>query len=256
MHINLPPPPPQCAAAPPTFPAAGAPGAAAAPSGFANTKPHDAFGDEVALPDGGKAWKLGDGGWAFQYEHMAIRVDKMGTARMEWKDPAYKIHYDDSSVTYHAGDEVVHQDEAGVIIHNPSGTVHAEGNVIIYHWCEPSMIVYETPAGTIYHDATGLSYQGRSGTIHYSQGEVLYQGIGGISQQKPDGSVTHWTPSGAIFRHPDGTLFYTPTGETEAHALSPGELGPDPFPGPPLSVDELMRMTDPKAAPAPAPAKN
>lgn len=194
----------------------------------------------------GLIWQLTDGGWAFQYPNMSARVEAGGRVEIAWTDPEYSVAVDADSVSYHAGNTVVHRDVNGnVIYHQPSGTMHRQGDEVIYHWCNPNVIVYQTPDGIIYYDDQGITYRGKSDLAHYSaMGEVLYQGIGGITYQKPDGSVTHWTESGVIYSHTDGVVTYTPVGESEPQVLSSGALPAEAFPGPPLTATEVLEMVN------------
>ena len=80
----------------------------------------------------------------------------------------------------------------------------------------------------------------------------------GHTQQTPGDTATR---EEAIYHHPDGSMSYTPTGESQSHVLSPVELGQDPFPGAPLTVDQIIAMADAMpadsmaaAGPAAAPA--
>jgi len=219
-------------------------------------RPPGAVGAAVATKDGGKAWPLDDGGWAFQYPDMAVRMGLDGSTRIVWNKTPYSIEYDESGISYHSGDTVVHKDANGdVMYHQPTGTMHQEGSTIVYHWCTPNVIIYQTPSGIIYYDDKGMTYRGRSGTVHYgATGQVLYQGLGGITKQNPDGSLTHWTDSGVIYRHEDSSLTYTPIGKNESEPLPLAPLGTDPFPGPALSMQQVLEMSRPPPLPAPSPA--
>jgi len=141
------------------------------------------------------------------------------------------------------GDAVVHRSVSGhVIYHRPAGTIHQAGDTLIYHWCNPNVIVYRTPAGIVYYDTDGMTYRGH-GVAHYApNGEILYQGVGGVTRLYPNGAVTHWTSSGAIYRHADGTAFYTPTGDSQPQVLPTDGLGADPFPGPPLTMEQVLEL--------------
>jgi len=208
-------------------------------------RPPGSVGEPMPMKGGGQAWKLEDGGWSFQYPDMVARQDENGATRMAWPEANYAISYDRDGISYHNGDTVIHRDISGdVVIHQPSGTVHQEGQTIIYHWCTPNVVVYHTPTGIVYYDDEGMTFRGAGGTAHYaSTGEVLYQGPGGVTRQSPDGQeITHWTESGVIYRHGDGSLTYTPEGESEPKALLPGALGPDPFPGPPMTVEDVTKL--------------
>lgn len=218
---------------------------------LAPNKPEGASAEPVHIRDGGLAWPLADGGWAFQYPKMALRMDKKGqNLRAAWAGeggaPAYAVEYNEYGYQYHVGNTVVsHEANGDLVYHQPSGTVRQEGDLLTYHWCDPNIIVYQTPSGVVYYDDQGLTYQGDTGVAHYgANGVTLYQGAGGVTAQQPDGSVTHWTREGAIYHHVDGSMYYTPTGESQSHVLSPVELGPDPFPGPPLTVDQIIAMAD------------
>jgi len=235
--------------------------------GLAPFLPAGAKGEAMPLDHGGSVWPTMDGGWAFQYPDMAMRAERGGRTRIAWAEPVrYSMEFGPSGASYHTGDRVVHRDVyGGLVYHQASGTVHAKGDTLIYHWCQPNVIVYQTPSGVVYYDDTGMTYQG-SGVAHYSpDGDILYQGVGGITHQFPNGSVTHWTSSGAVYRHPDGLLTYTPVGASQPQVLDPGALGPDPFPGPPLSREEVLALAreavlptlappPPTGGPAPAPA--
>ena len=50
----------------------------------------------VRTHDGGTAWPLEDGGWAFQYPDMALRMEQDGSTRIVWSKPAYSVEYDES----------------------------------------------------------------------------------------------------------------------------------------------------------------
>jgi hypothetical protein len=248
------PKPPACAAAPKKL-TKGDVAMALAPF-----KPSGAKGKGVKTKDGGTAWPLQDGGWAFQYPDMAVRMQQDGSTRIVWNKPAYAIEYDESGISYHVGRNVVHRDTNGDLTYQqPTGTMHREGETLVYHWCNPNVIVYQTPNGLVYYDDLGMTYRslGKEVTHYTWSGQVLYQGVGGITKQSPDGTVTHWTDAGAVFRHPDGSISYTPTGERESQPLSVGELGADPFPGNELTAEEVMRLSEPAppvvAAPAAAP---
>lgn len=253
------PKPPKCAAAP-TEVSKGDVALALAPF-----KPPGARGPGVQTKDGGRAWPLKDGGWAFQYTDMALRMAEDGSTRIVWKNapgsvpgspsPAYAVEYDESGISYHVGKNVVHRDTSGDLTYQqPTGTMHQEGSTLVYHWCNPNVVVYQTPAGFIYYDDMGMTYRsfGKDVTHYTWSGEVLYQGAGGVTRQGNDGSVTHWTDAGAIFRHPDGSVSYTPTGESKSTPLSTGDLGLDPFPGLALTTEDVMKLSIPAAAPAPA----
>jgi len=184
-----------------------------------------------------------------------------GSTRIVWDKPAYAIEYDESGISYHVGRNVVHRDTNGDLTYQqPTGTMHQEGDTLVYHWCNPNVIVYQTPAGFVYYDDMGMTYRsfGKDVTHYTWSGQVLYQGAGGITRQDPDGSVTHWTDAGAVYRHADGSVSYTPVGESTSQSLSVSELGPDPFPGKLLTTEDVMNMTEPAvaapAAAAPAPA--
>lgn len=240
-----PPRPPACAAAPAEL------NNERVLTALAPNKPEGAADGPVHIRDGGLAWPLQDGGWAFQYPKMALRMDKGGqNLRAAWAGdgaaPAYAVEYNENGYHYHVGSTVVsHEANGDLVYHQPTGTVRQEGDLLTYHWCDPNVIVYQTPSGVVYYDDDGITYQGDSGVAHYaSNGDVRYQGEGGVTEQNPDGSVTHWTHFGAVFNHVDGTMAYTPTGQSEAHVLSPVELGPDPFPGPPLTMDQAAALAD------------
>lgn len=247
--------PPKCAGPPPKM------NQGEVSMALAPFKPAGARGQMVETKDGGKAWPLQDGGWAFQYPDMAIRMQNDGSTRMVWAKPAYSVEYDESGISYHVGRNVVHRDTNGDLTYQqPTGTMHKEGDTLVYHWCNPNVIVYQTPAGFVYYDDMGMTYRsfGKDVTHYTWNGEVLYQGEGGVTKQSPDGSVTHWTDAGAIFRHPDGSVFYTPVGESTSQSLSVSDLGPDPFPGPELTTEDVMKLSIPtgkkEAPPGLAPA--
>merc|ERR1719428_138266 len=221
-------------------------------------KPSGRYTQPASTADGGSAWPLKDGGWAFQYPDMAVRMSDDGNTRIVWAKPAYAVEYDDSGISYHVGDNVVHRDVNGdITYHQPTGTMHQEGSTLVYHWCNPNVIVYQTPAGFVYYDDMGMTYRsyGKDVTHYTWSGEVLYQGAGGVTRQGTDGTVTHWTDAGAVYRHSDGSVYYTPIGESESKTLSMSELGPDPFAGKELTTEDVMRMSEPSAGPAPAEAK-
>jgi hypothetical protein len=193
---------------------------------------------------GGSAFKLKDGGWAFQYPNMAARIDGTGSTRIAWPERLFSVEMDPEGISYHANDTVIHRDVDGdLVFHQPTGTIHQKGDTIIYHWCDPNTIVYHTPTGLVYYDNDGMTFRGRGGIAYYARdGELLYEGVGGITKQSPNGAVTHWTGSGAIYVHDDGTMAYTPVGESASQPLEANALGPDPFPGPPLSEAEVLRL--------------
>jgi len=243
------PKPPKCAAAPPQM-TKGEVRMALAPF-----RPPGARGKAVKTKDGGSAWPLQDGGWAFQYPDMALRMQEDGSTRIVWSKPAYSVEYDESGISYHVGRNVVHRDTNGDLTYQqPTGTMHQEGDTLVYHWCNPNVIVYQTPAGFVYYDDMGMTYRsfGKDVTHYTWSGEVLYQGAGGVTSQSTDGSVTHWTDAGAVYRHKDGSVTYTPVGESTSETLSVSDLGPDPFPGAALTTQDVMTISVP-AAPAAAP---
>lgn len=211
-------------------------------------KPPDAVTDEpVKLERNGSAWRLEDGGWAFQYPNMVAHVDSSGEqTRVAWPDRRYAIEQDPTGISYHAGSTVIHRDIGGdLVFHQPTGTIHQKGDTTIYHWCDPNVIVYHTPSGIVYYDNDGMTYRGRGGVAHYARdGSLVYQGVGGITEQTPDGVVTHWTESGVVYRRDDGSMAYTPVGESQPRELALDALGPDPFPGPPLSEAEITALAD------------
>lgn len=234
-----PPPPPPCAPAPRELEEADV------RIGLAPFRPNGAApGSSQPLPDKGVIWPLKDGGWAFQYPDMMARLGKNGHVQIAWADPRYSVQMDDNGISYHSKDQVVHRLTTGVVVyHQPSGTMHWSGSEVIYHWCNPNVIIYQTPSGIVYYDDEGLTYRGPQDLVHYaSNGEVVYQGVGGITRQLPDGSVTHWTEAGALYRHADGIVTYTAVGETQSQALAPGLLPPEPFPGPPLTAEQVLEM--------------
>lgn len=234
-----PPRPPPCAAAPRVLEKSDVMMAMAPfrPVGAVNATPQ-------TLPAGGKAFKLTDGGWAFQYPNMAARIDGKGITRIAWPDRQFAVEMDPDGISYHSNDTVIHRDvEGDVVFHQPTGTIHKKGSTIIYHWCEPNTIVYHTPTGLIYYDNDGMTFRGRAGVAFYGRdGELLYQGVGGITKQTPEGAVTHWTASGTIYVHDDGSMAYTPVGESMSQPLAPNALGPDPFPGPPLTEEDVLKL--------------
>jgi len=182
------PKPPKCAAAPKEM-SKGEVAMALAPF-----KPPGARGSGVKTNDGGSAWPLQDGGWAFQYPDMALRMQEDGSTRIVWSKPAYSVEYDESGISYHVGRNVVHRDTNGDLTYQqPSGTMHQEGTTLVYHWCNPNVIVYQTPAGFVYYDDMGMTYRsfGKDVTHYTWSGEVLYQGAGGVTSQGTDGTVTH-----------------------------------------------------------------
>jgi len=216
----------------------------------------------VALNDGGAAWPLPDGGWAFKYPTVAIHVTKDGTARMAWAPTnktgglAYSMEVAEGKTSYHVGSSVIHAEANGDLVYQaPTGTMHREGSVLVYHWCHPNLVVYQTPAGVVYYDDQGITYQGLSGTSHFSSyGDVLYQGVGGVSHRLADGSVIHWTEAGAVYSNATGELSYTPVGEAQARPLLARDLGPDPFPGRPLTAKDVMAMVEGSWKPPQMPA--
>lgn len=218
-----PPPPPLCASPPPE-PVAGK----KVRMSMAPFQHSEADGK-----GGGFAWPLADGSWAFQYPNMVLRVSKNGATRIAWAPAA------NPAVT---GTRTHKEPNGDVVYYDPTGTFHRVEDTLIYHWCTPNVVVYQTPNGLVYHDATGMTYSGR-GVAHYSQnGEVLYQGEDGVTLQRPNGEVVHWTNSGVIYRHANGITTYTAVGESEPRLLENEALGPDPYPGPPLSKQELLRL--------------
>lgn len=249
--------PPPCAAGPPNLTDSDVSMA------LAPFKPAGAIGSPQHTDDGGLLWALADGGWAMQYPKLAVRMEQTGKVWIAWANPSYIVNFDRGGASYHVGDVVVHRSAMGdLVYHQATGTVFHSGQLLVYHWCHPNTIVYQTPVGLIYHDDSGLTYRGAGGIAHYAaNGDLLYQGIGGITYQRPDGSVTHWTSSGAIYRHPDGNVTYTAVGESTPHQMPLGALGSDPFPGPPLTIEEVQKLVSEEAsqeasfmAPAPAPA--
>mmetsp|Transcript_99437 Transcript_99437/g.186828 ORF Transcript_99437/g.186828 Transcript_99437/m.186828 type:complete len:451 (+) Transcript_99437:92-1444(+) len=207
-------------------------------------KPADRTSEKaIKLRDGGLAWPLRNKGWYFQYPDMVLRMRKDGSTSIRWTNPLYAVDYDANGIVYYTGRSKVHRTISNdVLYQDPSGTVREEGDSLIYHWCAPNAIVYQTPVGTAYYDDGGVTFRSGTGTdvTHYAAtGEVLYQGAGGITRHDVDGNVTHWTRAGAIFQHANGNLTYTPTGETAPRPLDTGALGPDPFPGPALTADDL-----------------
>jgi hypothetical protein len=245
--------PPACAAAPKKL-TKGDVAMALAPF-----KPAGAQGKAVKTKDGGSAWPLQDGGWAFQYPDMAVRMQQDGATKIVWNKPAYAVEYDESGISYHVGDNVVHRDTNGDLTYQqPTGTMHQEGQTLVYHWCNPNVIVYETPNGLVYYDDLGMTYRSLGKDItHYTwSGDVLYQGAGGVTRQSVDGTVTHWTDAGAVFRHPDGSVSYTPLGERTSQPLSVSDMAAEsPFLGKTLTAEDVMQMSVPPPLPvAPAPA--
>eukprot|EP00971_Amphidinium_carterae_P264629 5249421-Amphidinium_carterae.1 len=73
----------------------------------------------ITLNDGGAAWPLPDGGWAFQYPKVAIHVGKDGTTRMAWQGTEktiglpYSMEIGEGQTSYHVGDAVIHQEANG-----------------------------------------------------------------------------------------------------------------------------------------------
>lgn len=247
-----PPPPPPCGPAPQPL------DSASVSMGLAPFKPIGAVGNVSATRDGGLVWKLVDGGWAFQYPDMLAHVEQDGRTLMAWAKKGLSVDMHEGGITYHHGDTVVHRDIYGRVVYDrPAGTIHQAGSTLIYHWCNPNMIIYHTPAGIVYYDSDGMTYRGH-GVAHYAtNGEVLYQGESGITHLYPNGAVTHWTSSGAIYRHADGMTTYTPTGESTPQVLPTDALGGDPFPGPPLTMEQVLdlasKATLPTMPPPPPP---
>lgn len=244
-----PPPPPPCAAPPRELTSGDV------RMGLAPFKPTGAVGNASKKQDGAFVWRLRDGGWAFQYPDMLAHVEKDGRTVMAWAKQRYAVEMRPDGVSYHKGGTVVHRAMNGsVVFHYPTGTIHQEGNTVIYHWCFPNLIIYHTPNGIVYYDNDGMTYRG-NGIAHYApSGDVLYQGIGGITHLFPNGAITHWTKSGAIFQHPDGVTYYTPVGESEPRVLPVEDLGRDPFPGPPLTMEQVLdlaRQAGPPTLPPP-----
>eukprot|EP00927_Polykrikos_kofoidii_P036681 TRINITY_DN3096_c0_g1_i1.p1 TRINITY_DN3096_c0_g1~~TRINITY_DN3096_c0_g1_i1.p1 ORF type:complete len:543 (+),score=69.93 TRINITY_DN3096_c0_g1_i1:218-1846(+) len=223
-------------------------------------KPAGALGKPLKLPDGGYAWRLDDGSWSLQYEKMAARVnERTASTQIAWPEQEYAVEVNPSGISYHSGTDAIHRSVDGnLVFHYPTGTIHQDGDTTIYHWCDPNLIVYNTPAGLVYYDDAGITYRGRSGLAHWARsGEVLYQGVDGITRQTNGGSITQWTESGLVNRHHDGHLTYTLVGESQPRLLEPlGEaLGPDPFPGSALTPAQVWKMLhgDTSVAPAPSP---
>jgi len=234
--------------------------------GLAPFKPPGIIGTGYATKDGGIAWRTELGGWAYQYPDMAARVEKNGKTYMAWAKKQYAVEISSDGVSYHMGDTVVHKSYDGnFVYHQPTGSVHQDGDTTIYHFCKPNVVVYKTPSGIIYYDQTGMTYRsigaGTPGIAHYSpNGDILYQGPSGVTYMKPTGDVAHWTSSGVIYRHPDGMILYTPTDMSTPRVLNTGALGKDPFPGPPLSMEEVLALAGrveqeppPPSSPVPAP---
>lgn len=192
--------------------------------------------------DNSTIWPLMDGGWAFQYPDMYAHVDKNGKLEVAWGEAEYAVAMEDDRVSYHSKNMAVHKDAYGtVVFHQPKGTIHQRGEETIYHWCEPNIIIYQTPSGVVYYDDQGMTFRGQSDLAHYAaNGDVIYQGVGGITYQKHDGSVTHWTEAGALYRHLDGSLSYTPVGESKSLPMEASALPPDPFPGPPMTAEQVL----------------
>lgn len=189
-------------------------------------------------------WPMQDGGWGFQYPDMYARVHPGGQVEVSWANGKYSVAMEDDRVGYHSQDTVVHSDVYGSLIyHQPSGTMHQRGDEVIYHWCTPNVIIYTTPSGVVYYDEQGMTFRGPGDLAHYAaNGDMLYQGEGGITYQRHTGELTHWTEAGAIYRHLNGSLSYTAAGESQPQPLQQSALGPDPFPGPPLSVQQVVDM--------------
>jgi len=149
----------------------------------------------------------------------------------------------------------------------PTGTVQRRGDEVIYHWCNPNVIVYLTKYGVTYYDDLGLTYRGPHDVVHWARnGQIFYQGLGGITRQSPDGSVAHWTHAGVVYLHSDGTTSYVPVGGSEPQYASSLDLAEDPFPGPPLTPKQVLDLVNSRldaadhaaattGAPAPAPAQ-
>lgn len=224
-------------------------------------KPRDAiFNSSVPTTGNGIMWKLKDGGWAFQYPDMSANVDARGHTEIAWATARYSVTMDEDGISYHSMDTVVHRDKNGGLVYDsPYGTMHQNGDAIIYHWCHPNVVVYQTAYGLVYYDDLGMTYRGIHDVVHWARnGEVLYQGVGGLTRQRPDGSVTYWTQAGALFRHADGSASFTAEGHSRPEQVSPEALGPDQFPGPPLTAQEVLDMVNhalamAAAVPAPAP---
>merc|ERR1719162_640250 len=134
------------------------------------------------MADGGLAWPLKNDGWYFQYPDMILRKLKNGMTNIRWTDPPYAVDYDANGITYYTGRSKVHRTiNNDVMFQDPSGIVRQEGDSIIYHWCNPNAVVYQTPIGTAYYDDGGITFRSGSGldVSHYAAtGEVLYQGTG------------------------------------------------------------------------------
>lgn len=222
--------------------------------------PYGAVGDKIVLSDGGIVWALESGGWAFQYPNMALRVTDGGHTQIAWANPQYAMEFNKEHISYKIKDTAIHRStEGGLVYHSPIGTIHQKGETLIYHWCEPNFVVYQSPSGIVYYGDDGMTYRGIGGIAHYARnGEMFYQGVGGITQQNPDGALMHWTNAGVLYRLTDGTLLYTAVGESTPKELDPSALGPDPFPGGPLSAKEVRELAKqaywPYVAPSPAPA--
>eukprot|EP00929_Paragymnodinium_shiwhaense_P014087 TRINITY_DN121971_c0_g1_i1.p1 TRINITY_DN121971_c0_g1~~TRINITY_DN121971_c0_g1_i1.p1 ORF type:complete len:571 (-),score=64.59 TRINITY_DN121971_c0_g1_i1:17-1729(-) len=207
-------------------------------------RPAGSVGEPKLAEDGATVWRLRDGGWAFQYDDMAARIGGDDVTSIAWPSERYAVRMDPDGISYHKGQTVIHRGVDGdLVYHQPTGTIHQEGDTVIYHWCQPNLVVYHTPSGLIYYDDEGMTYRGNGGLAHYARnGDLTYQGVGGVTSQSATGDVTHWTDAGAIYQHPDGSVTYTPVGEKESYPLAPDVLGEDPFPGPPLTVEQVLAL--------------
>lgn len=176
-------------------------------------KPPDAV-TEVHLKNGGTAFQLHDGGWMYRYPKVAIRQAGNKT-RLDFAEPPYTVEYSPETTVFHDTAGTITQGIAGdVTYHQASGTIHQDPTSVIYHYCDPNVVIHHTSSGVIYHDESGVSFHGQSGVTHVAKdGTVSYQGEGGVTRQEADGTVTHWTEFGVIKNQPNGNLWFTPKGQ-------------------------------------------
>lgn len=227
-------------AAAPSSPAAVLPGSPAVSGPFTSSYPN---GLPRPMHGGGWATPLADGSWNLGWKDLSIKVSKHG-ARFGWdrtNADDYIVEYDPTEVRWHIGQQVISRTRGGLVYHQPDGFVSINKTGIVYHFCNPNLIIYATQAGTMYYSADGLTYRGDKGVVHYApSGEVVYQGVEGITRNSPDGTITHWTPVGVLYSHPDGTVDYTPVGESKPRPMiitpvppvepqaAPPEVAPQP----------------------------
>lgn len=199
----------------------------------------------VGMVDDGIAWPLQDGGWAFQFPNMPVHMDLEGRIDMGYAvaRPILRIQGPNGNIR-----QPSYYGPVGSLVYETlTGTVNKVGDTVVYHWCEPNVIVSVTPVGMSYYDDRGLTYRGVNGAAHYAAaGDVIYEGVGGVTRQFPDGAVAHLTSSGVLYQHPDGSMAYTHPPESEPHTIEPlANLGGDPFPGKALTSADVYVLSEP-----------